>query len=681
MSRFHLVLAALLLGGCASKAPAPAAPAPTPAPPPAVKTATVAAAAPKPATVWADRATFGASCKASLDRARTLRDNLKSAPPASEARLTRYNQLLSELDSTMNLAGLISNTHTDKAVREAAEACERDVRATFSEINLDRGLYEVMSGADTKALDADAKRFAFKVLREFKRAGVDKDEATREKLRKLDAEMVQTGQDFARNIRAGTATVAFDPAELEGMPADFLAAHKPNADGKIILSTDYPDYFPIQNYATQEATRKKLSVAFLNRGYPKNEPVLKKLLELRWEYAHLLGQPSWAEHMASDKMIGSAKAIENFIASINGFAKPRMTKELKELLARKKKDDPKAKAIEQWDRFYYVDRVRQEKYGFDAQIARPYFPYDQTLAGMFALYGELFGVEFRRVERPVWHPKVQAYEMLEKGVVIGRFYLDMHPRADKYNHAAMFPMVTGLSGGVLPEASLVCNFPEGAGLMEHSDVSTLFHEFGHLIHHLLARSSTWVNLSGINTEWDFVEAPSQLLEEWTWDAKVLGRFAMHNETHAAIPAELVQKLRTSAEFGKGTHVMRQVFYTSMSYYLHAKDPKGLNLDKATADIAKKYSPYPEVPGTHLWAGFGHIEGYSSMYYTYQWSLVLAKDIFTRFEKAGLLDPGAAADYREKILKQGGRKDAKLLMRDFLGRESTLEAYKRWLERN
>lgn len=682
------LVGAVLWASCATPPPPPEGGDPT-APPP-VRTSTGGmpepSSAARPANSWDTPATFAANCKSSLDRARALRDASKSSGSADPAaRLNHHNTLLIEIDSTVNLAGLIANVHPDKEVREAAESCERDVRALYSELNLDRGVFDAVN-VDVAALDDDAKRFQFKVLRDFRRAGVDKDDATRERLRAIDAEMVKVGQNFSRNIREGVAKVGYDPAELEGLPADFLANHKPGEDGKIVLTTDYPDYFPVQSYAKREETRKRLSIAFLNRGYPANEAELLKLLALRAEYAKLLGQPSWAQHMASDKMVGSAAAIEKFIGDITKVAKPRMDRELKELLAAKKKDVKGAKAIEQWDRFYYVDAVRKAKFGFDAQVARPYFEYSQTLAGMLALYGELFGVEMRRVEAPVWHEKVHAYELVEGGQVIGKFYLDMHPRPGKYSHAAMFPIVTGLSGGALPQAALVCNFPDpGAGsgpaLMEHSDVTTLFHEFGHLIHHLLARSSPWVNLSGINTEWDFVEAPSQLLEEWTWDHKVLSRFALHAETKQPIPADLVEKLRTSAEFGKGTHVMRQVFYTSMSYFLHAKDPKELNLDKATADIAKKYSPYPEVPGTHLYAGFGHLEGYSSMYYTYQWSLVLAKDIYTRFAKNGLLDAATAREYREKILKQGGRKDAKLLVADFLGRDSSLDAYKAWLERN
>ncbi|MFO0726993.1 MAG: M3 family metallopeptidase [Myxococcota bacterium] len=677
---------ALAAFGCATTAPTPppAAPAETPAAP--TPTATPAAPEPpkQPPALWADAATYSADCAQALARAKARQGEIKAPGPRSLATLNAYNAMLAELDRASSLANLMENVHPDQGVREAAEKCERDVSGLVSELNLDRSLYDAVVAVDKASLDADAARFQFKVVREFKRAGVDKDDATREKLKNLKAEMVKVGQDFSRNIRDDSRKIEVDPKDLAGLPEDYLKAHPAKADGKVTLSIDYPDYFPVMNYSGNEGLRKRLTVEFLNRGYPKNEGPMKKLLELRAEYAKILGAPSWAQYMAEDKMVGSAKGIEKFIAEITKSARPKMESDLKELLARKKKDDKNAKAIESWDRIYYVERVRSEKYGFDAQAARPYFPVGQTLQGMFDLYAQLFGVEFRPVaDAPVWHPSVHVYDLYEGSNRLGRFYLDLHPRASKYSHAAMFPMVTGTAGGPIAEAALVTNFPDpaaGQALLDHAEVTTMFHEFGHLIHHLLASGSAWSNLAGINTEWDFVEAPSQLLEEWTWDAGVLQRFAKHAETHQPIPAEMVEKMRASEDFGKGTAVMRQVFLTALSYELHARDPKKVDLDKVTRELIKKYSPVPDVDGTHFYAGFGHLEGYSSMYYTYQWSLALAKDIFTRFEKAGLLDAGTARDYREKILKQGGRHDAKDLVHDFLGRDTNLEAYKKWLEK-
>lgn len=639
----------------------------------------------EPPPAWGNAESFQRACQERLTSARTVRDAIKAPGAKSAPALEAYNQLLNHLDRIGALASLVKNTHPESAVRELAEGCERELQALVADINLDRGIFDALSAVAEASLDPEAVRFRFKALREFRRAGVDRDDATREKLKKLHADMVQVGQDFDRNIRDGVSSIEVAPGDLAGLPQDFIENHKPNAQGKIVLTTDYPDYFPVVSYAAKEEVRKRLSIAFLNRGFPKNEAALKRLVELRHEYATLLGYPSWAQYIAEDKMVGSAEAIQKFIEEIAKIARPRMTRELKDLLARKQKDVKTSRSIEQWDRFYYVEKVQQEKFGFDSQAARPYFEFTRTLEGMLALYGELFGLRFEKVaDAPVWHRSVVTYDVVEDNKRVGRFYLDMHPREGKYNHAAMFPIVTGLSTGQVPEAALVCNFPDpsaGTALLEHDKVTTLFHEFGHLIHHLLARSSPWVSLAGISTEWDFVEAPSQLLEEWTWDVNVLQRFAKHHQSGEAIPAELVEKLRTSSEFGKGTHVMRQVFYTALSFFLHARDPKGLQLDPFTREMTKRYSPYPDVRGTHLYAGFGHLEGYSSMYYTYQWSLVLAKDIFTKFEAAGLLDAGTAREYREKILKVGGAKDAKVLVTDFLGRESSLEAYRRWLERN
>ncbi|MBI4815935.1 MAG: Zn-dependent oligopeptidase [Deltaproteobacteria bacterium] len=634
------------------------------------------AATPPP---WSSPQSFESTCKGSLAEIDALRAESKTAPNTLEI----YDRLLAEIDSTLSRAGLIANVHPDEATQTAARACERDVQSLLGDINLDKELFDAVAKVPEASLDDDTKRFREKVLRDFRRSGVDKDEPTRKKLKSLYDELVEFGQTFQKNIADDQRTIEVDAAELDGMPEDFVKSHAPLPNGKLAITTNYPDYFPIQNYAKKESLRAELVKQFLSRGHPKNDEILAKILAKRFEYAQLLGFPSWAEYQAEDKMIGSAASIQAFTEEVAAIARPRMQKDLEELLLRKKQDDPSAAAIQTWDRFYYVDRVRSEKHDFDARVAREYFEYSRVLRGMLDLYGELFGLSFVSVEAPVWHESVEAYDMLADGKRVGRFYLDMHPRKAKYGHAAMFPIRTGVKSGRDPEAALVCNFPDPKAsaepaLMEHSDVVTLFHEFGHLIHHLLARRSPWVRTAGINVEWDFVEAPSQLLEEWAWDPTVLGRFATHFKSSAPIPADLVKKMKAASEFGKGIHIMRQVFYQAMSFYLHAKDPTGMDLLASTRELQAKYSPYPHIEGTFEYASFGHIEGYSSMYYTYQWSLSLAKDIFTRFEKEGILNPATARAYRQEILEPGGAADAKTLVSTFLGRAPNLDAYKKWL---
>jgi thimet oligopeptidase len=261
------------------------------------------------------------------------------------------------------------------------------------------------------------------------------------------------------------------------------------------------------------------------------------------------------------------------------------------------------------------------------------------------------------------------------GEQLGRIYLDLHPRENKYNHAAQFTLTDGIAGRQLPEGILVCNFPKG--LMEHDDVVTLFHEFGHLVHHILAGRVDWSRFSGVATEWDFVEAPSQLLEEWAWDAGVLQTFARNAEGEP-IPADLVAAMKRADDFGKGYHARTQMFYAAMSYWFHTDRPS--DLTAATISLQDKYSMFSYVPGTHMSAGFGHLEGYSSGYYTYMWSLVIAKDLFSAFDPEDLFAPEVAHRYRDLVLAPGGTRDAADLVEDFLGRPYTFDAYAAWLAR-
>lgn len=639
------------------------------------------------APVWQNTDGLSAYCAEALKTAEEVRIALKSPVPdrSADSILTLYNDMLLALDEPGGIAGLMADVHPEREVREVAEQCRRDFSAFHTALGLDRGLYDVLKGLEVGDKDADTQRFVGQLLRDFRRAGVDKDESIRKRMTEIQASLVKLTQDFSRNVREDVRSITVESVdELAGMPADWIASRKPEDDGSIRITTDYPDFYPFQTYARNSAHRKALYEVFLSRGYPANVSVLKEVLALRHESATLLGYSSWAQYNAEDKMAKDASTIESFIVELNEIIRPVGEREIKELVAYKRQEEPGATTLESYDRFYYVGKVRKEKHDFDSQALRPYFSYSNVKDGILSLYGELFGLEFSKLENePVWHPSVEAYVMYADGVPLGRFYLDMHPRENKFKHAAMFNTRTGLSTGRLPVAALVCNFPDpsigdGKALMEHTQVMTYFHEFGHLIHHLLARKSNWATLAGISVEWDFVEAPSQILEEWAWDPDILRRFAVHVETGESIPAELVEKLRASEEFGKGVHLMRQMFYTAFSFYLHNSDPDKINLDDYTNEIQEKFSPYPRIEGTHVFTNFGHLMGYSSMYYTYQWSLVIAKDLFTRFQAEGLMNKEVARDYRDKILAPGGARDANDLVQDFLGRPYNLDAYKGWL---
>jgi thimet oligopeptidase len=283
---------------------------------------------------------------------------------------------------------------------------------------------------------------------------------------------------------------------------------------------------------------------------------------------------------------------------------------------------------------------------------------------------------------PVWHPSVEGWELLEGGMLAGRFYLDMHPRPGKYGHAVHFRVRTGTSDGALPESALVCNFPGGTpgepGLMDHGDLQTFLHEFGHLMHSMLARQR-WNGISGVRTEWDFVEAPSQMLEEWGWDPAVLAGFARHHETGEPIPAELVRQLKRATGFGRALDMRTQMTYARISLSLYDRPPEQVNTDSIVSAVTRAYSPVPPQPGTHMQTSFGHLNGYSAYYYTYMWSLVIAKDLFSRFDQSNLLASEPARRYRKLILEPGGSAPAARLVEDFLGRPFSFDAWRAWLE--
>jgi thimet oligopeptidase len=333
--------------------------------------------------------------------------------------------------------------------------------------------------------------------------------------------------------------------------------------------------------------------------------------------------------------------------------------------------------------------VKKESYDFDTQALRPYFPYDRVKQGVLDVTSKMFGVTYRRIPgAAVWDPSVECWEMDEDGKLVGRFYLDMHPRKNKFNHAAQFDIRTGVEGRQIAEAALVCNLPGGKagdpGLCDFDDVNTFFHEFGHLLHNLFAGHQRWCGIGGIRTEADFIEAPSQMLEEWMRDPKVLQVFAKHYETGAPVPADLISKMRRADEFGdidpKGISVRRQMVLADLSLSIYDRPPSEVNTDSLNARLTRKYTPYPYVPDTHFQASFGHLYGYGAAYYTYMWSLVIAKDMFTQFDPNDLLDPKVAKRYRDAVLAPGGSRPAAVLVRNFLHREPGFDAYERWLNK-
>ncbi|MCC6349273.1 MAG: Zn-dependent oligopeptidase [Candidatus Eisenbacteria bacterium] len=622
-----------------------------------------------------------------MSLARTAIDKMLAVrgPRTIANTLVPYDEALRQLDMAGSQASLAENVLPDRATRNAAEKLSQDVAAYFTELSLNRKVYDALAALDLAGTDPATKYYVTRTLRDFRLAGVNKDDATRARIKQVSDEVVAVGQEFGRNIREDKSTITCTPDELAGLPADYIARHAPGPDGRITLSIEYPDAIPLFAYAKSDDVRRRMYMAYNNRAWPKNMAVLDSLRAKRHELATLLGFPNWADCITADKMVGSAANARGFIDRVVAASADRQAREYEQLLAAKRKEVPDATVVNFWEVNYYKEQVRKADYDFDSQQMRPYLPYDRVKDGILATAAKLFDVEFRRVkDAPVWSPDVECYELWDGGKLAGRFYLDMHPRADKYNHAAQFDIRTGIEGRQIPEAALVCNFPGGTpgdpGLCEISDATTFFHEFGHLLHTMFAGHGRWVGIGGIRTEQDFVEAPSQMLEEWMKSPEVLASFAKNYQTDEPVPADLVRRMNRANAFAKGIDVRRQMVYAGSSLACYDRDPNGVDTDALFSDLVRKYQPFPFVEGTHFQCAFGHLNGYSAVYYTYMWSLVIAKDMFSKFDPAHMLAPGAAKEYRMKVLAPGGSKPAAQLVADFLGRPFNENAWKEWLNR-
>ncbi len=627
---------------------------------------------------------FTAQCQGDVASARAILPSILavSGPRTLDNTLKPLDDLLVHLGNAMALAGLYSEVHPEEAVREAARTCEQDGSKLGSELSLNRPLYDAIAAVPAAGLDEEARRFVELKLRDFRMAGVDKDEATRSRLKQINDELTRLSQQFAKNISDDVRAVDVPPSRLAGLPDDFVAAHPVAADGTVHITTDYPDYMPVMAYANDDAVRKELYVKFRSRGAGEgahdNDKILRQVLTLRAEMALLLGFDNFADYVTQDKMIGSGKNAADFIERVTKLASKRAKRDYTELLKELKTVDKKATRVDDWQKAWLENKVKLKLYKVDSKEIRPYFPFEQTLQGLLDITSAIYDIQYVAVtDAKPWHEDVKVYDVMRGADKLGRVYLDMHPRENKYKHAAQFSLKDGVIGVQLPEGVLVCNFAKGDELMEHDDVVTMFHEFGHLMHHVLGGHHEFIRQTGVATEQDFVEAPSQMFEEWAWNHETLKRFAK-NAAGEVIPKDLVDRMRKADSFGIGTQTVQQMFYASISLAFHTADPAKLDTLAEVKRLQAKYTPFAYVDGTSFHTSFGHLMGYSAVYYTYMWSLVIAKDLLTPFEKGGLMNTATTYAYRDKVLVPGGAKDAAVLVKDFLGRNYDFKAFEKYL---
>jgi thimet oligopeptidase len=630
--------------------------------------------------------TFKAVVDTRIGRARELLNTLLAVTERRTVAntLQPYDDMWGELFAARGQASVFTSNHPDERMRKMGEELNRGVSALIAEIPLRPDIYAALNGIDLSQADAATRYYIDRELKDFRLAGVDKPEPTRQRIQQLRDELTQLMDTFNRNIRDERGRVVLTSvAELEGLPADFIARHAPDATGAITLATDAVDSRPVLTYAKSADLRRRMLLETYSVA-PQNLEVLARMLRVRSDLASLLGFPNWAAFDLATRMAGTVEAASGFIDRVVTASGPTATREFGELVRRKQQDAP-GSTFDIWDRNYYSELVRKSSYDFDSRTVRPYFPFSQVMQGVLDVTGRIFGVTYTPISVDVWHPSVAVYEMRADGRLMGRLYLDLHPRPNKAASGANVNTVRyGQAGRSIPEAVLTASLPGGQsgdpGLMTHDDVRTLFHEFGHVVHRLIGGHQPWQRLSSVSMERDFGEAPSQMLEEWIWDPATLATFAKHYQTGEPIPARLVRQMRRASDFGQGIEVRGQMVLARIALAYHDRDPQGLDTTKLWKDIHDQYMPVRFPDEGHRQATFPHLgnPGYASAYYTYMWSLVIAKDMFSTFEGGDLIAKDAARRYRDTVFAPGSSKPAAELVHDFLGRPFSFDAWERWL---
>jgi thimet oligopeptidase len=596
-----------------------------------------------------------------------------------------------QLSAVANRLSVIEQTSTNTALRGAATEGIKQLEAWMVGLDYREDVYRALRAyADTnpKLADEDAKLF-FEIMRDYRRAGLALPKAERDEVERMRKELAALCTDFQNNVTKAKKAVTFTKAELEGVPEDFLKQTKTGDDEYTVMANITWHYLAVMDNAKREETRKRLVMEHDNLAREENIPLLERILPLRDDIAQKLGYKSWADYATEIKMVKNAATAIEFEERLKEGLQPKFDAELAEYRKIKIEETGDQKAqINVWDWRYYSNQLKKQRYNIDAEQLRVYFPYQSVLAGMFSIYQHIFGLAFERLDAPYkWVGDLQLYGVsdAETGEPLGLFYLDMFPREGKYNHFAQFGLIDGklLPDGKYqrPTVALVCNFPAPAlgrpSLLSHSDVETLFHEFGHAMHSILTRAS-YTRFSGTSVPRDFVEAPSQMLENWVWDKTVLDSFAAdYRDSSKKIPVEILAKLKEARLATEGTRYRRQLSFGLMDLALHTQI-HGTNAQDALPLSNQKLGEVflPMSTNTAFIAYFGHIIGYGAGYYGYAWADAISADMATVFEKApnGYFDRKAGLRLRQEIYEPGDSRDVNISIEKFLGRPRSLNPF-------
>jgi len=636
-----------------------------------------------------------------LGRAREELAALGAAEPAFDL-MRRFDLFTEPLDRAMALVRHLESVATSPELRAAYNAVEPHVSEFHSRVLLDEPLWNALmryaGTEEARALTGPRRRFLVRTVDEFRRHGATLDAAGKQRLAEIDVGLAELTTKFSEHVLDSTNEFELyitDEAGLAGLPDVARAAARESAAARgregWRFTLHAPSLNPVLTYLDDAGVRERMWRALVTRGASgahDNRPLLARILELRREKAHLLGYPHFADYALADRMAQNAARALEFVDQLRERTVSRFHAENAELLdfRRRISGDPAA-SLAPWDVAYYADKLRAERYEFDSEALRPYLPVERVVPGMFEIARRLFGVEIREEEGvPVWDASVKCYSIRDAtGAVLGSFYADWFPRASKRGGAWMDAFITGhlADGRITEHVGTICGnltppLEDRPALLAHREVETIFHEFGHLLHHCLSKVELR-SQAGTNVAWDFVELPSQIMENWCWEREALDLFARHYQTGEPLPAQLFERMRAARTFRAANAQMRQLGFAYLDLMLHtvydpARDGDAVEYSRRTLE---RFSPVPLPPDYAMVAAFTHLfgnpVGYAAGYYSYKWAEVLEADAFTRFRREGIFNPETGAAFRDGILSRGDSEDPAQLYRAFMGRDADISA--------
>jgi oligopeptidase A len=625
-----------------------------------------------------------------------------TGPRTFQNTLMPLEDMTEKLNYAMQIAGHLESVTTYPELRAAYNAVQPEVSEFYTGIVLDAGIWRVVqefaATPEAAQLTGTRKRLLTKTVDAFRRQGAELDPAGKKLLSELEVELTVLTTKFGENVLDSTNAfelVITDEAKLAGLPATAINAARGSAKSKNLegwrFTLQAPSYTPLMTYLDDRAIRQQVYHEYITRaasGEHDNRALLSRILELRQGKASLLGFRNFADLVLDDRMAHTGANALEFLDRLKAKTETRFHEENAELYAfRQTLEGPSAARIEPWDVAYYSEKQRAALYDFDEEALRPYFPLERVVAGMYEIVRRLYGIQVVEEKGvPVWDPQTKYYSILDAdGVRLGSFYADWYPRENKRGGAWMDAFLTGhpTASGFEPHLGLICGnltppIEDKPALLTHREVETIFHEFGHLLHHCLSRVEIR-SLAGTNVPWDFVELPSQIMENWCWERESLDLFARHNETGEPIPEELFQKMRRAKTFRGGNGQMRQLGlgFIDLSLHINYDPARDGDVLEYARYLQQEYAPAPLPADYAMIAGFTHLfsspVGYGAGYYSYKWAEVLDADAFTRFKKEGIFSRETGIAFRENILSKGDSEDPAQLYRNFMGRDPDVNA--------